>query len=110
MTNDMTDTHTHIERVVMRRVRLMRILLLVLSTATFAGLAVGVSLWGIGREVWVARVFENGPQDLFGRLEYLGYAFAHTRLIVQVLSLFALASFVFLVRELFRFLRPASRP
>lgn len=97
----MTD-QTDIERIVMRRVRRIRILFLVLSTLTLAVLTAVAALWGIGKEVWVARVFENGPQDFFGRLQYLWYAFAHTRLIVQVLSVLTLGSLVLLARELIR--------
>ena len=93
---------TDIEKIVMKRVRRMRILLLILSTVVFATLTAVAALWGSGREVWVARVFENGPQDLSGRIEYLFYAFAHTRLIVQALSLLTLGSFVFLLREIIR--------
>lgn len=94
---------SNIEQVVMRRVRLIRILLLVVSTAALAVLTAIAALWGIGREVWVARVFENGPQDFFGRIGYLGYAFLHTRLIVQALVVATLASLIFLVRETVRF-------
>jgi hypothetical protein len=93
---------SNIERVVMRRVRLIRILGLVISTGVFAGLAFVAALWGIGREVWVARIFENSPQDFFGRAGYLWYAFLHTRLIVQVLVLATLASLAFLAREIVR--------
>lgn len=94
---------SHIEQVVMRRVRLIRILVLVLSTTAFALLAGVAALWGIGKEVWVARVFENGPQDFFGRLSYWGYAFMHTRLIVQTLLVLTFTSLFFLVREIARF-------
>jgi hypothetical protein len=97
----MTDP-TDIERIVMRRVRRMRLLLLILSTIALAAVTAVAALWGIGREVWVARVFENGPHDLLGRVAYLGYAFAHTRLIVQALSLLTLGSFILLARELAR--------
>lgn len=93
---------TDIERTVMRRVRLIRILALVISTGVFAALTFLAALWGIGKEVWVARIFENGPQDLLGRASYLWYAFLHTRLIVQALTLLSLASLFFLARELIR--------
>lgn len=93
---------SRIEENVMRRVRRTRILLLILSTAVFASLTALAALWGIGREVWVARVLENGPQGFFGHLEYLWYAFTHTRLVVQVLILLTLGSLVFLSREIIR--------
>ena len=108
----MTDTNiqSNIERVVMRRVRLIRILALVISTAALAALTFIAALWGIGREVWVAHVFENGPQDFSGRVEYLWYAFTHTRLIVQTLSVLTLASLFFLVREVVRSLSSVFTP
>lgn len=99
----MNDTNpSGIERVVMRRVRLIRIIALILSTGALAALTALAALWGIGKEVWVARVFENGPQGFFGRAGYLWYAFLHTRLIVQALAVLTLASFALLVRELVR--------
>jgi hypothetical protein len=58
-----------------------------------------LALWGIGREVWVAKVFTNGPQDFFGHLSYLTYAFVHTRLVVQGLVLLTIVSLVYLARE-----------
>lgn len=103
MNNDMNN-QTNIEQVVMRRVRLIRILALVISTAALAVLTFIAALWGIGKEVWVARVFENGPQDFSGRVEYLWYAFTHTRLIVQTFSVLTFVSLLFLVREVTRFL------
>lgn len=99
----MNDTHTDIERIVMRRVRLIRILQLIISTVVLAILAFISALWGIGKEVWVARVFENGPSDLLGHLLYLAYAFGNTRPLVQILTLLTLLSLTFLLREAVRF-------
>lgn len=95
----MNDPRTDIEQIVMRRVHRLRILLLILSTVTLASLTAVAALWGIGREVWVAKVFSNGPQDLLGRLQYLWYAFTHTRLVVQILSALTLGSLTLLFRE-----------
>jgi len=102
MNNDMNDMQTNIERMVMRRVHLIRILKLIISTAVFATLAFVATLWGIGQEVWVAHVFENSPDGFFGRLGYLWYAFVHTRLLVQVLMTLTLTSLGFLIREVVR--------
>lgn len=99
---------TNIERVVMRRVRIIRILALIISTAVLAGITFVVALWGIGKEVWVAHVFQNGPQDYFGRTGYLWYAFLHTRFIVQVLILLTLGCLLFLIRETVRFFISSS--
>ncbi len=93
---------SNIETVIMKRVRRMHLLLLVLSTLTLAALTALAALWGIGKEVWVARVFANGPQDFFGHLGYLWYAFTHTRFIVQVLTVLTLGSLILLARELVR--------
>jgi len=105
--NNTMDNQTAIERTVMRRVHLIRILKLIISTLVLAGLSFIATLWGIGREVWVAHVFENGPHDLIGRAEYLWYAFLHTRFIVQVLVVFTLLSLLLLAREIVRFFHTA---
>ncbi len=102
--------HTNIERIVMRRVHAIRILALILSTVTFAALAFVAAMWGIGREVWVARVFENGPQDPLGRAGYLWYAFLHTRFIVQALVVLTIGSLALLARETARFLSSYFSP
>lgn len=97
----MTDI-SHTERIVMRRVHLIRILKLVISTAIFAMLAFGATLWGIGREVWVARVFQNAPAEPGNLFAFYLSAFTHTRLIVQILIVLTLLSLSFLVRETIR--------
>ncbi|MFA5996768.1 MAG: hypothetical protein WC790_03555 [Candidatus Paceibacterota bacterium] len=98
----MANTQTDIERIVMRRVHLIRILKLVISTAVFALLTFVAALWGIGKEVWVARVFENAPSDIGGLLQFYIAAFAHTHIIVQALTVLTFASFLFLAREVAR--------
>lgn len=91
---------THIEEVVMKRVRRISWLRLVISGAVFALAVALLALYAIGREVWVARVFENGPQDPMGHFLYFVYAFEHTRFIVQALVVIALGSFVYLAKEI----------
>ena len=105
---------TAIERVVMRRVRLIRILALIVSTAMLAVLTALAALWGIGREVWVARVLENMPPvgDLGAFSLFWLDAFLMTRPLVQLLTLLTLISLIFLAREALRFLlepRPNSQ-
>lgn len=90
---------TNIEKKVMRRVFLIRILRPIISGGTLSALVLTLALWDIGREVWVAKVFANGPQDFFGHLTYLGYAFNHTRLIVQALVLVSFAALIYSARE-----------
>ncbi len=87
-----------IERAVMRRIRLIRILGLIISTGVLAVLTLVLALWGIGKEVWVERVFQNAPKDLINLPNFLISAFGNTRLIVQVLALLTFASFIYLAR------------
>ena len=103
MNNTMTNP-SDIERIVMRRVRLIRILTLIISTVTLAVLTGVATLWGIGREVWVARVFQNMPEPShIGALTLFWLdAFTHTRFIVQVLVILTAASLAFLLREVAR--------
>ena len=101
---------TDIERIVMRRVRLIRVLRLVISTAVLALLTGIAALWGVGREVWVARVFQNAPTDFVQLPNFFLAAFVHTRLIVQVLAVLTLASIVYLVAEITRLLSDILKP
>jgi hypothetical protein len=94
-----------IERAVMRRVRRISWLRLVVSGGVFAlGVAL-LALWGIGREVWVAKVFENAPhQDLIAAGRFFLSAVIGTRLVVQALIAVALAATIYLARETARLL------
>jgi hypothetical protein len=91
-----------IEAVVMRRVRRIALLRILISGGILAFALALLALYGLGREVWVARVFENGPHGFFPGLGYLVYAFLHTRFVVQGLCVVAFASFLFLAREVVR--------
>jgi hypothetical protein len=88
-----------IEKVVMRRVRRIALLRMIISGAVFAITLALLALYGIGREVWVAEVFRNGPQSFTGHALYLLYAFEHTRFVVQALVLICLLSLCYLIRE-----------
>ena len=99
-----------IERVVMRRIRTVRILRIVLSNAMLALVIFCAALWGIGREVWVAHVLQNAPKDIREVPRFYVDAFGHTRLLVQALSLAALASCVVLARETARILARLATP
>jgi hypothetical protein len=101
MNNTMTE-QSNIERIVMQRVHRISVLRIIISGAVFAITLGLLALYGIGREVWVARVFENGPQGFIGHLLYLGYALQHTRFVVQVLALVCAGSFIYLAREIIR--------
>lgn len=100
--NNAMSNQTNIERIVMRRVRLIRLLALIISTMTLAALTLVAALWGIGREVWVARILQNAPADLASVPSFYVGAFLHTNLLIQVLTLLTLTSFIFLVREIAR--------
>lgn len=100
--------HSDIERIVMRRVRLIRILGLIISTGVFASLTLFFALMGVGKEVWVARVFQNAPADFADLPNFFIAAFMNTRFIVQALAVLTLVSFAYLLRETARFVAGAS--
>lgn len=99
MTTNIMPNASDIERIVMRRVRVIRLLRPLLSTSALASLVFVAALWGIGREVWVARVIADAPHQ--GLLP-LGYfyltAFERTRLAVQALTITTLVSLIYLAR------------
>ncbi len=99
MTNNIMNDQSPIERVVMRRVYRIRALRPIISSGALAVFVFVVALWGIGREVWVARVFENAPRNTVLLPQFYLAAFDHTRLIVQALTLLTLASLIYLARE-----------
>lgn len=103
------NTMTNIERNVMRRVRIIRMLRPFVSNGALASLALVAALWGIGREVWVARVFENMPQagDALAALRFFLAAFVSTDVLVQALALVVLGSLVFLAHETARLISRA---
>jgi hypothetical protein len=100
--NDMNDTQTNIERIVMQRVHLIRALRFAVSGGVFSMLVSLLALWGIGREVWVAHVLQNAPKDPFDVPRFYLEACAHTRLIVQALVVLTIAALVFVAREIVR--------
>ncbi len=66
---------SQIEINVMQRVHRISKLRVLISGGVFALTLALLALYAIGREVWVARVFENGPQTFSGHALYLLYAF-----------------------------------
>lgn len=88
-----------IESIVMRRIRVIRTLRPIVSLGALAALVLVLALWGIGREVWVARVLENAPTDLTHLPNFYFAAFTHTRIVVQALSILTLASIIYLAHE-----------
>ncbi len=103
---------TNIEKTVMRRVRVIRALRPFVSNGALATLALAAALWGISREVWVARVFENMPQtlDVLAASKFFLSAFLGTDLLVQALTLVVVGTFVFLAHETARLVSRALVP
>lgn len=93
----------------MRRAYRIRALQLVINGATVSGLLLLLAVWGIGREVWVARVFENAPAELSAATRFYIAAFTNTHTLVQVLCAVALASSVTMARSLAQSLRRSVR-
>lgn len=110
MINNTMHNGSHIEQVVMRRVRIIRMLRIFISGATLATLVFVFALWITSREVWVAKVFANGPQDLFGQAGYLLYAFGQTQVVVQALVVATLVSLAYLARAAARTLTEVLIP
>ena len=65
-----------------------------------------LSVWGIGRLVWVSKVFENfslvEKQGLGAMSNYILYAVEHTHLAVQLTLLVAAVALISLVIDLVR--------
>lgn len=89
--------NTSISRTVMRRVRIMYAIRASAPVLAASFLFV-LALWGIGREVWVAKVFENMASSA-DVLSFLLDAFVHTDIAVQALSILALGAFIWLARS-----------
>lgn len=93
---------TPIERRVMRRVHLIRALRYAISSGTLSTLGTIVGLWGIGSQVWVARVIENAPKDVLALPQFYTEAFLHTRPLVQLCVLATLIMLWLVAREISR--------
>ena len=102
---------SRIQENVMRRVRTIHTLRPLVSTTALSAFLLLGALWGIGREVWVARVFENMPSlsDAAVLSRFMLSAFLHTDFLVQALSVLAIAAFVWLVSDGLRTLRSVPR-
>lgn len=98
---------SNIHNTVMCRVRTIHTVRPLVSTTAFSALFFLGALWGIGRQVWVARVFENMSfaTDPAAFSQFLVSAFAQTEFVVQALTLVALAAAVFIVFDGMRNLR-----
>lgn len=94
---------------VMRRVHTIHALRPLTTTTALSTLALLLAVWGIGRQVWVAQVFNNMPSftDTASFARFMLVAFAHTEFVVQALTVIALAAALWLVVDALRGLRQA---
>lgn len=94
------ESNTH--RIVMNRVRTIHRVRPLLSSTAGASVLFALSLYAIGREVWVARVLENMPNvvDVLAVARFFLAAFITTHATVQLSILLTVGAFVWLVREL----------
>ncbi|KND51134.1 MAG: hypothetical protein ABA06_02355 [Parcubacteria bacterium C7867-001] len=87
--------------IVMSRVRTAHALRPLVSATALSLVVFVLALYGIGREVWVAHVFENLSNALGNGTitTYLTAAFLNTRFVVQALSIVSLGALIWLARE-----------
>jgi hypothetical protein len=92
----MKNNQSAVRAVVMRRVHIIHTVEPLLTTLSVSLVLFVVALWGIGREVWVARVFQNMPSltNISAVAHFYLAAFMDTRFIVQVLVVLVAAAFV----------------
>ncbi|MEK7602598.1 MAG: hypothetical protein AAB472_03900 [Patescibacteria group bacterium] len=96
---------THLSSVVMRRVHTIHAIRPVFSMTSVAALVLILSLWALGREVWISQVLTNfsgvatSPAHV---LAFLESAFVNTRFIVQALTIVAGGALVYTLREVTR--------
>lgn len=100
-----------ISTIVTRRIRRINALRAVISVPALSSLVLLVSLWGIGREVWVAKVIANMPaiSDLPAVASFFGSAFLHTDLVVQAATVIAFAALIWLAHGFASMWRSPSR-
>jgi hypothetical protein len=95
----------------MRRVRTIHTLRAVTGTLAASFVLLAVSLYLIGREVWVARVFENMPrlEDAAAVARFFTAAFLTTEFAVQALVILSLIAGVWLLRGIGKLLAQPAR-
>lgn len=97
---------TNLQRNVVRRVRTIHALRPLTGSAAGAFVLLGISLYILGREVFVAQVLRNMPSisDLSAVLGFIEAAFFNTTFAVQALSVLAFMAGLWLIREIVRLL------
>lgn len=95
---------SNIKKNVMRRVRIIKAVkpFMSMTAASFAILL--VSLYEIGRFVFVAQVYRNMPavQDIAALLSFFVAAFLNTEFIVQIFTILAIVALAFVANSLGR--------
>lgn len=108
----MKTSNSTIRTTVMRRIHTIHALRMSASGVGASFLILAVSLYFIGREVWVAQVFQNMPQlgHVAAVARFFASAFASTDMIVQTLILLSGVALVWMLREGGRivFIRPTQ--
>ncbi len=107
----METTNSRIKQVVLRRARTIRLVRPLLSDAFLGSVVAVVSLYAIGREVWVARVLENmpSPANIASFVRFFEVAFLNTSFAVQLLSVLLIAGMVWVARDAVQGLRVSQR-
>lgn len=100
---------SEIHKKVMRRVHTVHALRPLTTTTALSMLALLLAVWGIGRQVWVAQVFNNMPSDATAAARFMLAAFTHTEFVVQALIVLALLAALWLVSDAVKNLRHLSR-
>ncbi|MEK7604439.1 MAG: hypothetical protein AAB442_01430 [Patescibacteria group bacterium] len=106
----MTEQRSEIERIVMQRVHLIRALRVAISGGVLSTLVSFLAIWGIGKQVWVARVLENAPKDPLALPHFYWAAFDHTTLAVQALVVVMAICFLIIAREIARAITIVTNP
>jgi hypothetical protein len=97
-----TMPNSRVQKVVLRRARTIAVLRPCISGAMLGVVVIGVSLYVISREVWVARVLENmpSPANLAAFFRFFEVAFLNTSFAVQVLTLLMVAGMYWVARDI----------
>lgn len=91
---------SNLKRTVMLRVKAIRLMRPFASDAAAAVVLFFVALYGIGHEVWVAKVVANMPPvfDIPALTQFAITAFVNTEFVVQVLAVLVVGAAVWLAR------------
>ena len=94
-------TNSRIKHTVLRRARFIRTLRPLLSGTVLGSVAVIVTLYALGREVWVARVLENIPLQagIVAVARFFEIALLNTSFAVQVLLVLLIAGIIWVARD-----------